>query len=83
MWTLSTGSSFGFTVARLDEIHPFISGNKYFKLKYNLQSALAQNKKGIITMGGAFQTIFLQQLLPATKPGWNRQVLFVEKLFSL
>ncbi len=54
VWTLSGGSSFEFTVARLDEIHPFISGNKYFKLKYNLQSALAQNKKGIITMGGAF-----------------------------
>ena len=54
VWTLSRGSSFGFTVARLDEIHPFISGNKYFKLKYNLQSALAQNKQGIITMGGAF-----------------------------
>lgn len=53
-WTLSSGNSFDFTVARLDEIHPFISGNKYFKLKYNLQSALAQNKQGIITMGGAF-----------------------------
>lgn len=53
-WTLSTGASISFTVARLDEIHPFISGNKYFKLKYNLLSALAQNKKGIITMGGAY-----------------------------
>ncbi len=53
-WTLSSGNFFEFTVARLDEIHAFISGNKYFKLKYNLQSALAQNKQGIITMGGAF-----------------------------
>lgn len=54
VWTLSSGSSFVFTVARLDEIHPFISGNKYFKLKYNLKTALSQGKKGIITMGGAF-----------------------------
>ncbi len=54
VWALSQGGSVEFTVARLDEIHPFISGNKYFKLKYNLQSALAQNKQGIITMGGAF-----------------------------
>lgn len=41
------------TIARLDEIHPIISGNKLFKLKYNLAEAIAQ-KKGILTMGGAF-----------------------------
>lgn len=54
VWTLSSGRFFTFTVARLDEIHPYISGNKYFKLRYNLKSALALGKKGIITMGGAF-----------------------------
>jgi 1-aminocyclopropane-1-carboxylate deaminase len=40
-------------IARLDLIHPFISGNKYFKLKYNIEEAV-KNKKGIITMGGPF-----------------------------
>ncbi len=35
-------------------IHPKISGNKYRKLKYNLKEATRQNKKIILTFGGAF-----------------------------
>ncbi len=42
------------TVARFDQLHPFISGNKYFKLKYNLQQVRDENKHGILTMGGAY-----------------------------
>jgi 1-aminocyclopropane-1-carboxylate deaminase len=42
------------SVLRLDQIHPIVSGNKYFKLKYYLQEALRQQKKAIITYGGAF-----------------------------
>lgn len=53
-WPLKNGESFCFAVARLDQLHPFISGNKYFKLKYNLQKVNKQNKQGIITMGGAY-----------------------------
>jgi 1-aminocyclopropane-1-carboxylate deaminase len=49
-WTLKNGNSFCFTVARLDLLHPFISGNKYFKLKYNLAEATEQHKQGIITI---------------------------------
>jgi 1-aminocyclopropane-1-carboxylate deaminase len=41
-------------ILRLDLIHPVISGNKWFKLKYHLQQALQQNKKGILTFGGAW-----------------------------
>lgn len=41
-------------VLRLDRIHPVISGNKWFKLKYHIQEALSQNKKGILTFGGAW-----------------------------
>lgn len=41
-------------VFRLDLIHPIVSGNKWFKLKYHLDAALQQNKKGIITLGGAY-----------------------------
>jgi 1-aminocyclopropane-1-carboxylate deaminase len=41
-------------VLRLDRIHPVISGNKWFKLKYHLQEAIRQNKKGILTFGGAW-----------------------------
>jgi len=41
-------------VLRLDLIHPVISGNKWFKLKYFLEEAKNQNKKTILTFGGAF-----------------------------
>ncbi len=39
---------------REDEIHPFISGNKYRKLKYNILEADKQEKKTLLTFGGAF-----------------------------
>jgi 1-aminocyclopropane-1-carboxylate deaminase len=35
-------------------IHPFISGNKFRKLKYNLLQAKAERKSKLITFGGAF-----------------------------
>ena len=35
-------------------IHPKVSGNKFRKLKYNLQKAQSENYKGILTFGGAF-----------------------------
>lgn len=41
-------------ILRTDLNHPTISGNKLFKLKYNLQEAKAQNKKTLLTFGGAF-----------------------------
>ncbi len=43
-----------FDVARFDEVHPVVSGNKAYKLRYNLQETFAQKKSGIITMGGAY-----------------------------
>jgi 1-aminocyclopropane-1-carboxylate deaminase len=53
-WQTANGNNIHFTLARLDELHPVISGNKYFKLKYNLQAATQERKAGILTMGGAF-----------------------------
>jgi 1-aminocyclopropane-1-carboxylate deaminase len=42
------------TIKREDLIHPFVCGNKFRKLKYNLLAATAENKKTILTFGGAF-----------------------------
>ncbi|MWB95101.1 pyridoxal-phosphate dependent enzyme [Flavobacterium sp. GA093] len=42
------------TIKREDLIHPFVSGNKFRKLKYNLLQAKAENKKTLLTFGGAF-----------------------------
>jgi 1-aminocyclopropane-1-carboxylate deaminase len=39
---------------REDQLHPFISGNKWRKLKYNLQEALTKNKTTLLTFGGAY-----------------------------
>ena len=41
-------------VLRLDKIHPVISGNKWFKLKYHFDNFNAGNYNGIITFGGAW-----------------------------
>ncbi len=41
-------------VLRTDLNHKYISGNKWYKLKYNLQAARNQGKKIILTFGGAF-----------------------------
>ena len=39
---------------REDNMHPFISGNKYRKLKYNLEEAFNQKHHTLITFGGAY-----------------------------
>ncbi|MFC6096854.1 1-aminocyclopropane-1-carboxylate deaminase/D-cysteine desulfhydrase [Flavobacterium qiangtangense] len=46
----------GITVAirREDLIHPFVSGNKFRKLKYNLLQAKVENQDTLLTFGGAF-----------------------------
>lgn len=41
-------------IKREDLIHPFVSGNKYRKLKYNLLQAKAEGKTKLLTFGGAF-----------------------------
>lgn len=44
---------------RLDKIHFEISGNKWFKLRFYLEDALAQHKKTIATFGGAWSNHIL------------------------
>lgn len=39
---------------RLDKIHPVISGNKWFKLKYYIDDAKRAAKKQLVTFGGAY-----------------------------
>jgi D-cysteine desulfhydrase len=54
---------------RLDRIHPVISGNKWFKLKYHIQEALIQNKKGILTFGGAWSNHLVATALACRQAG--------------
>lgn len=42
------------SVMRLDLAHATIAGNKWYKLKYNLQRARAENHRTLLTFGGAY-----------------------------
>ena len=46
-------------IKRDDKIHPFISGNKWRKLKYILQSAHDTGKNHLVTFGGAWSNHLL------------------------
>jgi len=41
-------------VLRLDKVHPEVTGNKFYKLQYNLQEPLSQNHRQVLTFGGAY-----------------------------
>ncbi len=58
-FTEITGPSFPgndilLSVARLDKIHPVVSGNKLFKLHYFLEQSLKESNKLIVSFGGAY-----------------------------
>jgi 1-aminocyclopropane-1-carboxylate deaminase len=42
------------SMLRLDEIHPLVSGNKWFKLKENIKDAIATGSRSLLTFGGAY-----------------------------
>ena len=46
-------------IKREDQIHPLVSGNKFRKLKYNVQEAVKQKHTTLLTFGGAFSNHIL------------------------
>jgi 1-aminocyclopropane-1-carboxylate deaminase len=46
-------------IKREDKLHPIISGNKFRKLKYNLEEAKRLNQTTLLTFGGAFSNHIL------------------------
>lgn len=58
-------------VKRDDLIHPFISGNKWRKLKYILLKAKAENKNHLVTFGGAFSNHLVATACAAAKFGFK------------
>ncbi len=59
------------TIKRLDQIHPQISGNKFFKLKYNFQEAQQQGFKSMLTFGGAYSNHIAATAFAAHQFGFN------------
>jgi 1-aminocyclopropane-1-carboxylate deaminase len=47
-------NSISISIKREDLIHPFVSGNKFRKLKYNLLQAKEEHQDTLLTFGGAF-----------------------------
>ncbi|MDP5062405.1 MAG: pyridoxal-phosphate dependent enzyme [Maribacter sp.] len=58
-------------IKREDLLHPFISGNKYRKLKYNLLAAEAENQTTILTFGGAYSNHIAATAYAAKEKGFH------------
>lgn len=56
---------------REDLLHPFISGNKYRKLKYNLLAAKEENEHTILTFGGAYSNHIAATAYAAKEKGFK------------
>jgi 1-aminocyclopropane-1-carboxylate deaminase len=59
------------SIKREDLIHPVVSGNKFRKLKYNLLQAKAENKKTLLTFGGAFSNHIAAVAFAAKENGFQ------------
>ena len=42
------------SIKREDRLHPFVSGNKFRKLKYNFLTAAQQGHRKLLSFGGAY-----------------------------
>lgn len=56
-------------VKRDDLIHKYISGNKWRKLRYAIEEAIYQKKKGLLTFGGAYSNHLLATASAANELG--------------
>ena len=59
-------------IKRIDKVHPFVSGNKWFKLKYNLLEAQKQGIETLLTFGGAYSNHIAATAFAAQEKGFNR-----------
>lgn len=56
-------------VLRLDELHPVVSGNKWFKLKFYLEQAQRQRCTALATFGGAYSNHLVATAAAAQRCG--------------
>ncbi len=56
-------------ILRLDEMHPVISGNKWYKLKYYLEDAIQQGATEIASFGGAYSNHLVALALASKHAG--------------
>lgn len=58
-------------VLRLDQIHPVVSGNKWFKLKYYLENAANTGAQTLLTFGGAYSNHIIATAFAAKVKGFS------------
>lgn len=58
-------------ILRLDQIHPLVSGNKWFKLSENIKAAEKAGKNTLLTFGGAFSNHLIATAAAANALGYN------------
>lgn len=58
-------------IKREDLIHPTVSGNKWRKLKYNLEEAKKQGKSTLLTFGGAYSNHIYATAAAAKEEGFK------------
>ena len=58
-------------VKREDLNHPYVSGNKWWKLKYNLEEAKKQGHKTLLTFGGAYSNHIFSTAAAAYELGFE------------
>lgn len=68
---LFTDKKISVFVKRDDLIHPYISGNKWRKLKYTLRKALSERKTHLVTFGGAYSNHLLATACAAARFGFR------------
>ncbi len=52
--TSFSSSTIESSILRLDKLHPIVSGNKWFKLRYYIEDAIAHNASTIASFGGPY-----------------------------
>lgn len=57
-------------ILRLDKIHPVVSGNKWFKLKYYLREAAKMGVERLVTFGGAYSNHIIATAFAAKEAGF-------------
>ena len=55
--------------ARFDLVHPIVSGNKYYKLRYYIDEARTSGKSTLVTMGGYYSNHLLALAFSAHQAG--------------
>ena len=56
-------------ILRLDTLHPIVSGNKFYKLKYYIDQAIANNVKTIASFGGPYSNHLVALAYTAKEAG--------------